>query len=164
MRVAFAAALIAACGFGCACAQMAPASKANCLPPPKELVVKEVEPGKGEVTVAPRSGVLVHYTGWLYDDCAKDFKGEQFDSSVGRPVPFSFLVGVGKVIKGWDEGVLGMKAGGKRTLIIPPDKAYGERGAGGGKIPPGATLVFDVQVVAIPVPAAPLQGSAPKPQ
>ena len=99
--------------------------------------------------------VSVHYTGWLYDPCAKDFKGEQFDSSTGRPVPFSFLVGVGKVIKGWDEGVLGMKPGGKRTLIIPPDKAYGERGAGGGKIPPNATLVFDVQVVAIPAPASP---------
>jgi FKBP-type peptidyl-prolyl cis-trans isomerase FkpA len=134
---------------------MAAPSKDSCLPPPKELVIKEVEPGKGDVAVVQRSGILVHYTGWLYDPCAKDFKGEQFDSSVGKPVPFSFLVGVGRVIKGWDEGVLGMKAGGKRTLIIPPDKAYGERGAGGGKIPPNATLVFDVQVVAIPAPAPP---------
>ena len=159
MRLALAATFIAASALGSAYAQ-APA-KGNCAPPPKDLVVKEVEAGKGDA-VASRSGILVHYTGWLYDGCAKDFKGEQFDSSVGRPVPFSFLVGVGKVIKGWDEGVLGMKAGGKRVLIIPPDKGYGERGAGGGKIPPNATLVFDVQVIAIPVPPPPAQGAAPK--
>ena len=161
MRLAFAAALLAACTFGTASAQ-APA-KGDCAPPPKDLVITEVEPGRGDAVVEPRSGVLVNYTGWLYDGCAKDVKGEQFDSSVGRQVPFSFLVGVGKVIKGWDEGVLGMKAGGKRTLVIPPDKGYGERGAGGGKIPPNATLVFDVQVVAIPVPP-PAPQAVPKPQ
>ena len=157
MRIALAAALVAASAMTPAFAQMAPPSKANCLPPPKQLVVKDVEPGKGDDTVAVRSGILVHYTGWLYDGCAKDFKGEQFDSSVGRPVPFSFLVGTGKVIKGWDEGVVGMKPGGKRMLIIPPEMAYGERSVGGGKIPAGSTLVFEVQVVAIPVPAASMQ-------
>jgi FKBP-type peptidyl-prolyl cis-trans isomerase len=162
MRIALAA-LVTACAMGPAFAQMAPPSKADCLPPPKQLVVRDVEPGKGDVAVTPRSGVLVHYTGWLYDGCAKDFKGEQFDSSVGRPVPFSFLVGVGKVIKGWDEGVVGMKPGGKRMLVIPPEMAYGERSMGGGKIPAGSTLVFDVQLVGIPVPAAPAQAS-PKPQ
>ena len=103
--------------------------------------------------------VAVQYTGWLYDGCAKDLKGEQFDTSQGRVTPFGFIVGAGRVIKGWDEGVLGMKAGGKRTLIIPADKGYGERGAGGGKIPPNATLVFDVEVIAIPGPPP-----APKPQ
>ncbi len=154
MKYFFAIAFVALFAVG-AHAQMAAPSKDNCLPPPKELVIKEVEPGKGDVAVVQRSGVLVQYTGWLYDPCAKDFKGEQFDSSVGRPVPFSFLVGVGRVIKGWDEGVLGMKVGGKRTLIIPPGKAYGERGAGDGKIPPNATLVFDVQLVGIPAPAPP---------
>ncbi len=149
MKFAFTAALLVACALGPAHAQQ---PKGDCVPPPKDLVVKEVEAGKGDAVVENRSGVLVHYTGWLYDGCAKDLKGDQFDTSTGRPVPFSFLVGVGKVIKGWDEGVLGMKAGSKRTLVIPPDKGYGERGAAGGRIPPGATLVFDVQVVAIPVP------------
>ena len=157
------AALVAASALGCAHAQDKAPAKAACAAPPKALVVKDLEPGKGDMAVVARSGILVHYTGWLYDGCAKDFKGEQFDSSVGRPVPFSFLVGVGKVIKGWDEGVVGMKVGGKRMLIIPPDKGYGERGAGGGKIPPDATLVFDVQLVAIPIPFAPMQ-EAPKPK
>ncbi len=157
------AALVAISALGCAFAQDKAPASATCAPPPQDLVVKDLEPGTGDLAVAPRSGILVHYTGWLYDGCAKDFKGEQFDSSVGRPVPFSFLVGVGKVIKGWDEGVIGMKAGGKRMLIIPPDKAYGERSMGGGKIPAGSTLVFDVQVVSIPIPAAPMPGGA-KPQ
>jgi FKBP-type peptidyl-prolyl cis-trans isomerase FkpA len=157
------AALVAVTTMSCAFAQDKAPAKAACAPPPKDLVVKDIETGKGELAVAPRSGILVHYTGWLYDGCAKDFKGEQFDSSVGRPVPFSFLVGVGKVIKGWDEGVVGMKPGGKRMLIIPPEMAYGERTMAGGKIPAGSTLVFDVQLVAIPIPAAPMQPS-PKPK
>jgi FKBP-type peptidyl-prolyl cis-trans isomerase len=150
------AALVAVTTIGCAFAQDKAPAKAACAPPPKDLVVKDLEAGKGDDAAAVRSGVLVHYTGWLYDGCAKDFKGEQFDSSVGRPVPFSFLVGTGKVIKGWDEGVVGMKPGGKRMLIIPPEMAYGERTMAGGKIPAGSTLVFEVQLVAIPVPAAPL--------
>jgi len=90
---------------------------------------------------------LVHYTGWLYDAAAPDNKGKQFDSSVGGE-PFDFPLGGGAVIKGWDEGVVGMKVGGKRRLVIPPDMAYGNSGAGG-VIPPGATLVFDVELVEI---------------
>jgi len=111
----------------------------------KELVIKDTKIGEGKVAEKEKA-VLVHYTGWLYDPKAPDQKGKQFDSSVGRPTPFSFLIGRGKVIKGWDEGVPGMKKGGKRTLIIPPSMAYGERGAGG-VIPPNATLLFEVELI-----------------
>lgn len=87
--------------------------------------------------------VSVHYTGWLYENNAK---GKKFDSSVDRGQPFQFALGAGMVIKGWDEGVAGMKVGGKRMLIIPSDLGYGARGAGG-VIPPNATLVFDVELL-----------------
>jgi peptidylprolyl isomerase/FKBP-type peptidyl-prolyl cis-trans isomerase FkpA len=83
----------------------------------------------------------VHYTGWLKD-------GKKFDSSVGRR-PFTFRIGAMEVIKGWDEGVAGMKVGGKRKLIIPPELAYGKRGAGGGLIPPDAELTFEVELLRI---------------
>ena len=92
--------------------------------------------------------VSVHYTGWLHDTTATGNKGAKFDSSVDRGDPFDFPLGAGHVIKGWDEGVAGMKIGGKRTLIIPPEMGYGARGAGG-VIPPNATLVFDVELLAI---------------
>ena len=92
--------------------------------------------------------VIVHYTGWLYDPSKPDQKGAKFDSSRDRQVPFGFIIGAGRVIKGWDEGVVGMKVGGQRTLIIPPAMAYGERGAGG-VIPPNATLIFDVELVEV---------------
>jgi FKBP-type peptidyl-prolyl cis-trans isomerase FkpA len=88
--------------------------------------------------------VTVHYTGWLLGD--KDAKGQKFDSSVDRGSPFQFDLGVGQVIKGWDEGVAGMKVGGKRTLFIPAPLGYGSRGAGGA-IPPNANLVFDVELL-----------------
>src|SRR5271165_6080823 len=87
--------------------------------------------------------IVVHYTGWLYDPAATDKKGRKFDSSLDRHTPFSFPLGAHHVIRGWDEGVVGMRVGGKRTLIIPPDLAYGSRGARG-VIPPDATLVFDI--------------------
>ncbi len=89
--------------------------------------------------------VSVHYTGWL-DDGGKP--GRKFDSSRDRGQPFSFKLGAGQVIAGWDQGVATMHVGGKRTLIIPPDQGYGSRGAGG-VIPPGATLIFDVELLAI---------------
>ena len=92
--------------------------------------------------------VTVHYTGWLYDPAAEGNKGKKFDSSVDRKEPFNFFLGGGQVIQGWDEGFAGMKIGGKRTLIIPPEMGYGARGAGG-VIPPNATLIFDVELLDI---------------
>ena len=98
--------------------------------------------GTGDLAQAGNN-VSVHYTGWLWQDGAK---GAKFDSSRDRNDPFAFSLGAGQVIKGWDEGVAGMKIGGKRTLIIPPQLGYGARGAGG-VIPPNATLKFDVELL-----------------
>lgn len=95
-------------------------------------------PAKGQTCV-------MHYTGWLWVDGAK---GTKFDSSVDRGRPFSFPLGQGRVIKGWDEGVATMNQGGKRTLLIPPDLGYGARGAGG-VIPPNATLLFEVELLGV---------------
>jgi len=92
--------------------------------------------------------VTVHYTGWLYDASKPDGKGEKFDSSVDRREPFVFYLGGGQVIRGWDEGFAGMKVGGTRTLLIPPEYGYGSYGAGG-VIPPNATLVFDVELLGV---------------
>ena len=100
--------------------------------------------GSGE-TAAAGQDVVVHYTGWLYAD---GVKGAKFDSSLDRRDPFVFALGAGMVIRGWDEGVAGMKVGGQRTLIIPPGLGYGARGAGG-VIPPNATLQFDVELLAV---------------
>ena len=109
----------------------------------------DLKAGEGPEIAAGQIAV-VQYTGWLYDTAAKDNKGQQFDSSRGRE-PFKFPLGTGSVIKGWDQGVLGMKIGGERRLVIPPDLAYGDEGAQG-VIPPGATLVFDVELVGIEKP------------
>jgi FKBP-type peptidyl-prolyl cis-trans isomerase FkpA len=108
----------------------------------------ELAPGNG-AEIKSGQTALVHYTGWLYDAAAPENKGKKFDSSVDRNEPFEFPVGAGMVIKGWDDGVAGMKPGGKRRLVIPPEMGYGARGAGGGLIPGGATLVFDVELVEI---------------
>jgi len=96
--------------------------------------------GNGDIAVAGKTAT-VHYTGWLEN-------GKKFDSSVDRGEPFPFPLGAGRVIKGWDEGVQGMKVGGKRKLTIPPDLGYGARGAGG-VIPPNATLIFDVELLGV---------------
>lgn len=90
--------------------------------------------------------VTVHYTGWLFDEKAQHQRGKKFDSSLDRGEPFSFLLGDGQVIKGWDEGVAGMQVGGKRTLLIPARYGYGRRGAGR-VIPPNASLVFEVELL-----------------
>ncbi len=100
--------------------------------------------GTGATAIAGQL-VTVHYTGWLYNDGEQ---GKKFDSSVDRNDPFAFSLGAGMVIKGWDEGVAGMKIGGKRTLIIPPQLGYGARGAGG-VIPPNATLLFEVELLGL---------------
>lgn len=112
-----------------------------------ELVKKDVKVGTGEEAVIGKM-VEVQYTGWLYDPAAPDKKGKKFDSSRDRGTPFSFLLGAGRVIKGWDRGVTGMKVGGERVLIIPPAMAYGAQGAGN-VIPPNATLIFDVELVGL---------------
>jgi FKBP-type peptidyl-prolyl cis-trans isomerase len=107
---------------------------------PSGLKYSEVEGGFGEVAKAGKQ-VSVHYTGYLED-------GTKFDSSVDRGEPFQFALGTGQVIKGWDEGVAGMKVGGRRKLMIPPDLGYGARGAGR-VIPPNATLIFDVELLEV---------------
>ena len=100
--------------------------------------------GEGDEAKKGQS-VTVHYTGWLFNDGEK---GAKFDSSLDRRDPFVFSLGAGMVIRGWDEGVAGMKVGGERTLIIPAELGYGARGAGG-VIPPNATLQFDVKLLAV---------------
>lgn len=112
-----------------------------------ELIKTDVKLGDGAEAVAGH-GVTVHYTGWLYDAAAPNNQGKKFDSSRDRNEPFDFPLGAGRVIKGWDQGVEGMKVGGQRTLTIPAEMGYGARGAGG-VIPPNATLVFDVELLAV---------------
>ncbi len=107
-----------------------------------ELQITDTRPGSG---AEARDGqtVTVHYTGWLHVDGAQ---GPRFDSSRDRGEPFRFVLGAGMVIRGWDQGVAGMRVGGQRTLVIPPELGYGARGAGG-VIPPHATLMFDVELL-----------------
>jgi FKBP-type peptidyl-prolyl cis-trans isomerase FkpA len=111
---------------------------------PSGLVIEELTVGDGAEAAAGRS-VSVHYTGWLQYGGGK---GRKFDSSRGRNEAFEFQLGAGRVIKGWDEGVQGMRIGGSRRLTIPPELGYGSRGAGG-VIPPNATLIFEVELIAV---------------
>jgi FKBP-type peptidyl-prolyl cis-trans isomerase FkpA len=109
------------------------------------LQYEDTTPGSGNEAVAG-ADVSVHYTGWLHDPAQPDGRGKKFDSSKDRGDPFRFHLGAGMVIRGWDEGVQGMKVGGTRVLLIPADLGYGARGAGG-VIPPNATLVFEVDLL-----------------
>ena len=111
------------------------------------VAITDLKEGSGPAVAAGQAAV-VHYTGWLYVAAAPGHKGRKFDSSHDHGQPFSFSIGAGEVIAGWDQGVAGMKVGGQRRLVIPPELGYGARGAGG-VIPPGATLVFDVELVGI---------------
>jgi FKBP-type peptidyl-prolyl cis-trans isomerase len=110
----------------------------------------QITDGKVGTGAEAKSGqqVTVHYTGWLYDPKAADKHGKKFDSSKDHGEPFSFKLGGGQVIRGWDQGVAGMKVGGTRTLVIPSELGYGQRGAGGA-IPPNATLLFDVELLEV---------------
>jgi FKBP-type peptidyl-prolyl cis-trans isomerase FkpA len=107
--------------------------------------VTELRAGTGREAVAGKA-VTVHYTGWLYDPNQPNNKGSQFDTSVNGQ-PYSFVLGAGAVIRGWDQGLVGLKVGGVRQLVIPPDLAYGA--AGRGPIPPNATLLFEVELMAV---------------
>jgi len=111
---------------------------------PSGLQYEDIKEGTG---ASPKPGQIcvMNYTGWLWENGAK---GKKFDSSLDRGTPFEFPIGQGRVIKGWDEGVATMKVGGKRTLLIPPQLAYGARGAGG-VIPPNATLIFEVELLGV---------------
>jgi FKBP-type peptidyl-prolyl cis-trans isomerase len=137
-------ALAAACSGKSDAPPSAPAAAAN---PVTSLQMVTLKPGTGAVVGGGQIAV-VQYTGWLYEAGAADHKGKEFDSSRNGRQAFKFPVGTGSVIKGWDQGVAGMKVGESRRLVIPPELGYGDSGAGG-VIPPGATLVFDVELVGI---------------
>jgi FKBP-type peptidyl-prolyl cis-trans isomerase FkpA len=152
-RIAAFIAALAACAIASAARAEAPASTPPVAPPaavaPEAAVlVTDLVKGVGDEAF-PGMVVIVHYTGWLYDPNAKDFQGRQFDSSRERGQPFSFHLGSGHVIRGWEQGIPGMKVGGTRRLVIPPELAYGSKGAGNGVIPPDATLLFEVELLAV---------------
>ena len=119
--------------------------------PPSDLRILETLVGTG-ATVASGDTVTVHYTGYLFDGSVFNIRGAKFDSSIGK-TPFTFKIGAGQVIQGWESGLIGMKVGGQRMLAIPSNLAYGSAGAGS-SIPPNAALVFDVTLLSIDTPAA----------
>jgi FKBP-type peptidyl-prolyl cis-trans isomerase FkpA len=112
---------------------------------PTSLQITDAKVGTGAEATSGKQ-VTVHYTGWLHDEAAAGNHGKKFDSSRDHGQPFTFRLGAGMVIRGWDDGVAGMKVGGARTLVIPPELGYGSRGAGAA-IPPNAALVFDVELL-----------------
>jgi len=140
-------------------APAAPATPADVPPPPpmvvgsatpgpaaEQLIVTDSKIGTGKEATTG-STVYMHYSGWLYRPLAKAMHGKLFDSSIPRGEPLDFVLGAGRVIKGWDQGIQGMKVGGKRTLIIPSELAYGSRPSAGSGIPPNSALIFDVELM-----------------
>ena len=148
LAICVVAMLAAACGGKQEAAK--PAAAAAAVAPPTELQKTDIQKGTGE-GISQGQVAVVHYTGWLYDPTAEAQKGAKFDSSRDHGQPFSFTIGHGDVIKGWDEGVQGMQPGGQRRLVIPPALGYGEVGAQN-VIPPNATLVFEVELLKIEEP------------
>jgi len=124
-----------------------PAATQKAASSKNKLIKIDTKTGKGAKATSGRD-VSVHYTGWLYDEAAPEHHGRKFDSSRDRGQPIIFPLGAGHVIEGWDKGLEGMKVGGKRTLIIPPQLGYGASGSPGA-IPPNATLVFDVELMGV---------------
>jgi FKBP-type peptidyl-prolyl cis-trans isomerase FkpA len=115
-------------------------------PAAEQLVVTDTKVGTGKEATTGAT-VYMHYSGWLYRPLAKNMHGKLFDSSIPRGEALEFVLGAGRVIKGWDQGVQGMKVGGKRTLIIPSELAYGARPSPGSGIPPNSALIFDVELM-----------------
>jgi FKBP-type peptidyl-prolyl cis-trans isomerase len=143
----FPALLLAALPLAACSAADEPSATTQKESPAVSVAITDLKEGSGPA-VASGQAAVVHYTGWLYSAATPDHKGQKFDSSRDHGQPFTFHIGAGEVIAGWDQGVAGMKVGGQRRLVIPPELGYGARGAGG-VIPPGATLVFDVELVGI---------------
>lgn len=137
-------AAVVGCMLLAACSR--PANAPIATPAVAELQKVELVVGTGDAVAAGQTAV-VHYTGWVYDPAFEGNKGNQFDSSRTRGVPFRFEVGGGNVIKGWDEGVVGMQVGGQRRLVVPPNLGYGSRRAG--PIPRNSTLLFEIELLAI---------------
>lgn len=125
----------------------APAAQAAPAPAPPAYTRTDLQPGTGAEAVKGKK-LTVNYTGWLYDPSQPAQKGRVFDNSQERG-PFDFVLGTGMVIPGWDQGFDGMKVGGKRKLLIPPDLGYGVDGAGAGIIPPNATLIFEMELIGV---------------
>tara|TARA_B100000686_G_scaffold305938_1_gene344907 strand:+ start:24607 stop:25062 length:456 start_codon:yes stop_codon:yes gene_type:complete len=120
---------------------------------PKELIIEDIDVGDGRMVMHGKE-VAVHYTGWLFNKNSNstnscDSKGKQFDSSIERGMPFQVILGQGRVIQGWEEGLIGMKENGKRCLVIPPSMGYGNRAVGGGLIPANSTLIFEVILLGV---------------
>jgi FKBP-type peptidyl-prolyl cis-trans isomerase FkpA len=113
-----------------------------------QLLIEDLRPGTG-TEAAPGMRLVVHYTGWLHEPSALGYRGRQFDSSRDRGSPLLFALGEGRVIRGWEVGLIGLKVGGLRRLVIPPELAYGRRDMGNGLIPPNSTLVFEVELLGV---------------
>ncbi len=142
--------LIALASTACAGENPAPVPSPAPALPMESVLVTDIVPGIGDEAL-PGHTVVVHYTGWLFDPAAPDQRGKKFDSSRDRKQPFSFPLGGGRVISGWEQGVPGMKIGGTRRLIIPPALAYGSRNVGNGAIPPNSTLLFEIELLAVEI-------------